>query len=44
MLSMLKLEGIYDVTIVKDGQEAYDIVKISMHEGKVYDLSSWISK
>ncbi|KAL3475711.1 Two-component system protein B [Aspergillus californicus] len=38
VLRMLALEEIYDVTVVKDGQEAYDTVKASMEEGKVFDL------
>lgn len=36
--SMLRLEEVYDVTVVKDGQEAYDTVKANMEEGKVFDL------
>jgi osomolarity two-component system, sensor histidine kinase SLN1 len=35
---MLKLEEIYNVTVAKDGQEAYDIVKAGFDEGKAYDL------
>lgn len=35
---MLKLEGINDVTLARDGQEAYDIVKASMYEGKVFNI------
>lgn len=31
---MLKLEDVYDVTVAKDGQEAYDLVKASMNEQK----------
>ena len=27
-----------DVTVAKDGQEAYDLVKTSMEESKHYDL------
>ncbi|KAL4886811.1 Two-component system protein B [Aspergillus karnatakaensis] len=38
VLRMLALEEIYDVTVVKDGQEAYDTVKANMQEGKVFDL------
>ncbi|PKX97956.1 putative sensor histidine kinase/response regulator TcsB/Sln1 [Aspergillus novofumigatus IBT 16806] len=38
VLRMLRLEEIYDVTVVKDGQEAYDTVKANMEEGKVFDL------
>jgi hypothetical protein len=35
---MLALEEVYDVTIVKDGQEAYDTVKLNMEKGEVFDL------
>ncbi|KAJ5833465.1 hypothetical protein N7474_001776 [Penicillium riverlandense] len=35
---MLALEEVYDVTIVKDGQEAYDTVKSHMDKGEVFDL------
>ncbi|KAJ5349189.1 CheY-like superfamily [Penicillium brevicompactum] len=35
---MLALEEVYDVTIVKDGQEAYDTVKSNMEKGEVFDL------
>lgn len=35
---MLKLEDIYDVVIAKDGQEAYDLVKESMAEGRFFNL------
>jgi osomolarity two-component system, sensor histidine kinase SLN1 len=35
---MLKLEDIYDVTVAKDGQEAYDMVKASMEDGTVFSL------
>lgn len=35
---MLKLEDIYNVTIAKDGQEAYEMVKKSMEEGIVFNL------
>ncbi|KAL4865564.1 Two-component system protein B [Aspergillus spectabilis] len=38
VLRMLALEEIYDVIVVKDGQEAYDTVKANMEEGKVFDL------
>ncbi|KAL5336622.1 Two-component system protein B [Aspergillus crustosus] len=38
VLRMLALEEIYDVIVVKDGQEAYDTVKANMAEGKVFDL------
>jgi osomolarity two-component system sensor histidine kinase SLN1 len=38
VLRMLKLEDIYDVTVAKDGQEAYEMVKASMQEGTVYNL------
>jgi osomolarity two-component system sensor histidine kinase SLN1 len=35
---MLKLEDIYNVTVAKDGQEAYEMVKTSMEVGKPYNL------
>lgn len=35
---MLKLEEVYDVTVAKDGQEAYDMVKASMEAGNVFNL------
>lgn len=35
---MLALEEVYDVTMVKDGQEAFDTVKTSMEKGLVFDL------
>lgn len=35
---MLKLEDIYDVTVARDGQEAYEMVKSSMEAGLVYNL------
>ncbi|KAJ5974932.1 two-component system protein B [Penicillium waksmanii] len=35
---MLALEEVYDITMVKDGQEAFDIVKLSMEKGLVFDL------
>jgi osomolarity two-component system sensor histidine kinase SLN1 len=35
---MLKLEDIYDVTIAKDGQEAYDVVKASMEKNEAFDV------
>ncbi|GIJ99505.1 histidine kinase [Aspergillus viridinutans] len=38
VLRMLRLEEVYDVTVAKDGQEAYDTVKANMEEGKVFDL------
>ncbi|RHZ43997.1 putative sensor histidine kinase/response regulator TcsB/Sln1 [Aspergillus thermomutatus] len=38
VLRMLRLEEVYDVTVVKDGQEAYDTVKANMEDGKVFDL------
>ncbi|OKL62765.1 Two-component system protein B [Talaromyces atroroseus] len=38
VLRMLKLEDIYDVTIAKDGQEAYETVKAAMSEGNKFDL------
>ncbi|KAF2139923.1 uncharacterized protein K452DRAFT_327849 [Aplosporella prunicola CBS 121167] len=38
VLRMLKLEDIYDVSIAKDGQEAYDKVKESMENHNPYNL------
>ena len=35
---MLKLEDIYDVTIAKDGQEAYDLVKATMERNEAFDV------
>src|SRR5262249_20636432 len=35
---MLKLEKVSDVTIAKDGQEAYDLVKTSMQSNLQFDL------
>ncbi len=35
---MLKLEDIYNVTVAKDGQEAYEMVKASMESGNEYNL------
>lgn len=35
---LLRLEDIYDVTIAKDGQEAYDIVKASMDNNIRFDV------
>jgi len=35
---MLKLEDVYDVTIAKDGQEAYDLVKANMENGQRFDV------
>ncbi|KAI0016514.1 hypothetical protein F4780DRAFT_673888 [Xylariomycetidae sp. FL0641] len=35
---MLKLEDVYDVTIAKDGQEAYDMVKVNMENNLHFDL------
>ncbi|KAI0171260.1 hypothetical protein BJ166DRAFT_217991 [Pestalotiopsis sp. NC0098] len=35
---LLRLEDIYDVTIAKDGQEAYDIVKDSMDNNIRFDV------
>lgn len=35
---MLKLEDVYDVTIAKDGQEAYDLVKMNMENNSHFDL------
>ncbi|KAL8808916.1 MAG: hypothetical protein Q9223_000179 [Gallowayella weberi] len=38
VLRMLKLEDIYDVTVAKDGQEAYDLVKASMERKQYFNL------
>lgn len=35
---MLKLESVYDVTVAKDGQEAYDLVKGSMAKNEIFDV------
>lgn len=35
---MLKLEEVYDVTIAKDGQEAYDEVKAAMARNQAFDI------
>lgn len=35
---MLKLEDVYNVTIAKDGQEAYDLVKANMESNAHFDL------
>ena len=35
---MLKLEDVYDVTIAKDGQEAYDMVKANMEKNQQFDV------
>lgn len=35
---MLKLEAIYDVTIAKDGQEAFDLVKANMDNNLRFDV------
>ncbi|KAG6017867.1 hypothetical protein E4U54_001781 [Claviceps lovelessii] len=35
---MLKLEKVHNVTIAKDGQEAYDLVKANMVENRPFDL------
>ncbi|KAL5584877.1 hypothetical protein FOVSG1_014266 [Fusarium oxysporum f. sp. vasinfectum] len=35
---MLKLEDVYDVTIAKDGQEAYDLVKATMEKNQAFDM------
>jgi osomolarity two-component system sensor histidine kinase SLN1 len=35
---LLKLEDIYDVTIAKDGQEAYDLVKANMENNRQFDV------
>ncbi|KAJ9605644.1 Histidine kinase osmosensor [Cladophialophora chaetospira] len=38
VLRMLRLEDVYDVTIAKDGQEAFDKVRESMMSGQRFDL------
>lgn len=38
VLRMLKLEDVYDVTVAKDGQEAFDTVKAVMDAGGRFDL------
>lgn len=38
VLRMLKLEDIYDVTVAKDGQEAFDLVKESMQQSRFFNL------
>ncbi|KAI9789905.1 MAG: Histidine kinase [Peltula sp. TS41687] len=38
VLRMLRLEDIYDVTVAKDGQEAYDKVKESMAQKRTFHL------
>ena len=38
VLRMLKLEDIYDVTVAKDGQEAYDMVKENMEQHRGFNL------
>lgn len=35
---LLKLEDVYDVTIAKDGQEAYDLVKANMEKNQHFDV------
>ncbi len=35
---MLKFEDVYDVTIAKDGQEAYDLVKANMENNLYFNL------
>lgn len=35
---LLKLEDVYDVTIAKDGQEAYELVKTNMENNQHFDL------
>jgi len=35
---LLKLEDVYDVTIAKDGQEAYDLVKANMENNQHFDV------
>lgn len=38
VLRMLKLEDIYDVTVAKDGQEAFELVKESMEQRRYFNL------
>lgn len=38
VLRMLKLEDIYDVTVAKDGQEAFELVKESMEQRQYFNL------
>ncbi|KAI9817186.1 MAG: Histidine kinase [Pycnora praestabilis] len=38
VLRMLKLEDIYDVTVAKDGQEAFEMVKQSMESQTLFNL------
>ncbi|KIX04550.1 uncharacterized protein Z518_05420 [Rhinocladiella mackenziei CBS 650.93] len=38
VLRMLRLEDVYDVTIAKDGQEAFEKVRESMFSGERFDL------
>jgi len=38
VLRMLKLEDVFDVTVVEDGQEAYDKVKESMESHRPFNL------
>ncbi|KAL2171314.1 hypothetical protein VTG60DRAFT_3201 [Thermothelomyces hinnuleus] len=35
---LLKLEDVYDVTIAKDGQEAYELVKANMEKNQLFDV------
>ncbi|KUI74092.1 Two-component system protein B [Cytospora mali] len=35
---MLKLEDVYDVTIAKDGQEAYELVKVNFERNERFDV------
>lgn len=35
---MLKLESVYDVTIAKDGQEAYEMVKMNFERNQRFDV------
>lgn len=35
---MLNLENMHDVTLAKDGQEAYNMTKYSMEKDTAYDL------
>jgi CheY-like chemotaxis protein len=38
LTSMLQLESIHQVTVAKDGQQAFDLVKKAMDEDKPFDL------
>lgn len=35
---LLKLEDVYDVTIARDGREAYDLVKVNMENNQHFDV------